>query len=107
MKSFKFEKEIGDRWYVVLPEWTGPKEDLEMVCGADALCEILAQGENSVHVDIDREPFEGYKYKLDFVKHASGGGDYHLTSEFYDFPVWLCHVTEFVFGDLPKSIYIR
>lgn len=107
MKTIKFQKERDNKWYVVLPEWTGVKEELEMVSGADIFCDILAQGNTTIYVTISVEPFEGYDYKLDFVNHAGGGGDYHLTSEFYDFPVWLCHVIKFVFGYLPKTIYVK
>jgi len=106
MRYFKFEKEESGKWFVVLPEWTGYKEELEMVCGADIFLDILAQGETSIEVGMDIEPFDGFRYTLTFMKHESGGGDYHLESEFYDFPVWLCHVTKFVFGELPEKIYV-
>jgi len=106
MKQFTFEKDIDSRWYVVLPEWPGDRADLEIISGADAFCEILAQGEQNITVGMSIEPFDGYRYKLTFVNHEGGGGDYHLTSLFYDFPVWLCHVTKFVFGSMPENIYI-
>jgi hypothetical protein len=106
MKHFKFEKDLDSRWYVVLPEWTGDRAELEMVAGADAFCEILAQGEDVVDIGMSTKEFKDYRYKLEFVKHEGGGGDYHLTSALYDFPVWLCHVTKFVFGEMPKFIYI-
>jgi hypothetical protein len=41
MKTFKFEKEKDNRWYIILPEWTGEKEELEMVCGADSMLDIF------------------------------------------------------------------
>tara|TARA_R110000737_G_scaffold90497_2_gene122820 strand:- start:507 stop:830 length:324 start_codon:yes stop_codon:yes gene_type:complete len=106
MKQFTFEKEQDERWYVVLPEWTGDKEELEMVAGADSFLDILAQGETTVHATMSTDPFDGYTYKLEFVEHEGGGGNYHLTSDYYDFPVWLCHVTKFVFGHLPENIYV-
>jgi hypothetical protein len=45
MESFRFYKDPDGRWYVDLPEYQGSKQDLEMVSGADAFLEILAQGE--------------------------------------------------------------
>lgn len=36
MDKYTFEL-VDGRWYIVLPEWTGNKEDLEMVLGADIL----------------------------------------------------------------------
>ena len=106
MKHFDFEKDSNGRWYVVLPEWTGEREELEMVLGADSFLEILAQGENKVTVAICTEIFCDFKFKLELVKYENGGGTYNLTSDMFNFSVWLCHVTEFVFGKLPKIIYI-
>lgn len=105
MRYFEFELLI-DKWYVVLPDWVGDKEELEMVSGADSFLYILAQGEQKVTINVSENTFDGYKYKLEFIDHASGGGDYHLISEMFEFPVWLCHVTKFVFGYLPKNLYI-
>ncbi|MCP4521009.1 MAG: hypothetical protein GY827_04835 [Cytophagales bacterium] len=107
MRTFKFERESDGRWYVVLPEWQGDKEELEMVAGADMFLEIMAQGENEVVIDVDIEPFDGFKYKLTFQDHEAGGGTYYLRGELFEFPVWLCHVTEFVYGYLPENIFVR
>tara|TARA_R110000796_G_scaffold126793_4_gene241780 strand:+ start:3887 stop:4210 length:324 start_codon:yes stop_codon:yes gene_type:complete len=106
MEIFTFEKDKTNRWYVVLPEWTGDKSELEMVLGADIFLDILAQGETQVNATMSTEPFEGFKYTLTFINYEGGGGNYHLQSEYYDFPVWLCEVTKFVFGDLPENIYV-
>lgn len=111
MVNFKFEKEYN-RWYVVLPEWTEGKDDLEMVLGADTMLDILSQGENEIDVCISLEPFDGYRFKLDFDFEDGGGAWYHLQNsenfDFkYDFDVWLCKVTIFVFGSLPKNIYVK
>ncbi len=35
----------------------------------------------------------------------SGGGWYIFKSDLHDMNIWLCHVTKFVFGELPKTIY--
>ena len=104
MRNFKFQLE-NNRWYVVLPEWTGPKDDLEMVMGADMMLDIVAQGESTVNLNISETPFEGYKYYLEYKEDYYGGGNYILHSEFSTFTVWLCHVTKFVYGYLPKQLY--
>jgi len=106
MKYFKFVKEKNSKWYAILPKWTGDKQGLEMTSGANTFLERLSQGEDSVEVCISKEPFEKYKYKLSFVNHLGGGGTYHLQSDLYEFPVWLSQVIEFVFGELPKDIYV-
>jgi hypothetical protein len=104
-KKFTFVKEESNRWYVVLPEWEGDKEELEMVLGADTMLDILSQGEGIVDVLLSEEPFENYRFKLTFMTEESGGGWYMFKSDLHDMNIWLCHVTKFVFGDFPKTIY--
>ena len=106
MRKFTFQKDEDNRWYVVLPEWTGDRSDLEMVQGADIFLDIIAKGRTSIKVKISLEPFEESKYTLTFVNHEGGGGTYHLESGEFDLTVWLCHVIEFVFGNIPQKIYI-
>lgn len=106
-KYFNFEKDFNGRWYIVLPEWTGPRSDLEMVLGADYMLDILAQGESTVGTMVSLSEYKGYKYELTYDKPEYGGGWYNLKGEYgIEFPVWLCYVTTFVFGHLPKKIYI-
>jgi hypothetical protein len=105
IKKFTFVKENTGRWYVVLPEWTGDKEDLEMVMGADTMLDILSQGDSVVDVVLSTEPFDNHKFELMFINEESGGGWYKFYSEFNEMNIWLCSVTKFVFGELPKTIY--
>ena len=42
MKNLKFEKENDGKWYIILPEWEGAHNELEMVAGADTLLEKLS-----------------------------------------------------------------
>lgn len=104
MKNFKFEL-VENRWYVVLPEWKGSKDELEMVCGADTMLDILAQGNSIVYMTISEKEYEGYKFCLEYKEDMAEGGLYSLVSKEYNFEVWLCHVTKFVFGYLPKKLY--
>ena len=104
---FKFEKEKSNRWYIVLPEWEGEHDDLEMVLGADTMCDIIAQDENCFEIGLTDEPIPNYRYKLVYNEPEAGGACYYLESDMFDFPVWLCFVTEFVFGKFPKTIYIK
>lgn len=106
MKSFKFVKDIDTRWYIDLPDWDGLRSELEMVCGADTMLDILAQGEDVVNLTLSLEPFD-HTFELHFIKYESGGGTYLLTHPNHSFEVWLCHVTEFVFGHLPTVIYAK
>lgn len=104
---YSFIKEEDGRWYIVLPSWEGDREELEMVMGADTMLDIIAQGCNSVRISITEEYSSDSKYVLTFINEENGGAWYKLTSDFHSFDVWLCHVTKFVFGYLPKIIYIN
>lgn len=106
MKTLTFIKDsIGD-WYVDLPEWTGPKEDLEMVLGADQMLELLSQGESIIDVTLDTNPFDSYKFTLERLKDEGGGAWYKYESKLgQEFEIWLCYVTKFVFGELPEKLY--
>jgi hypothetical protein len=108
MRNFKFEKESDNNWYVVLPEWEGAHSELQMVCGADTMLDIMAQGENVVHTSLSEKPFDGYTFLLTYDRDESEGGWYELThvDNMFNFQVWLCHVTKFVFGYLPEKLYI-
>lgn len=106
MNNYTFIKDEQSRWYIDLPEWEGDYEELEMVMGADTMLDIIAQGSDEVHVNISTIELP-HKMKLTFIREESGGGLYQLTSTYHNFEVWLCHVTKFVFGELPKTLYIN
>ena len=108
-----------DRWYIDLPEWPGAKANLELVAGADELFEALSQGRERISVSFcDKldDMFEktGSTPPHIVLKHK-GNGDYavDVCSPAYfresDFPkqVWLCSVTEFIFGAYPEHLFIR
>lgn len=106
IRTFHFYKEEDNRWYVDLPEWEGSKEDLEMVLGADALLDILAGDCRFCNVRFGDESFKGCKtltHRLADVEATPGWYDndaWHGPST-----IWLCSVTEFVFGSYPDKIY--
>jgi|688.fasta_scaffold2199604_1 hypothetical protein len=114
-RRFKFEKEL-DGWFVDLPEWEGSKADLAMVMGADTFLDLICEGEWYVWITLSTEPFNGCNvldlthYGTDEVSQVDieQGAWYKLNSyrgiEF-DLDMWLCEVTRFVFGHLPKKIY--
>lgn len=107
MRHFKFNREPDNKWYIDLPEWEGAHSELEMVCGADTMLDILAQGENSVYMTISETEFEGMDFTLSYIKDEAEGGWYKLKSDMHEFEVWLCHVTKFVFGYLPEILYCK
>jgi hypothetical protein len=102
--QLKFKQEKSGRWYIVLPEWTGSKSDLEMVSGADDLLTGIAKGRNTVELVISLRKKHGYKHLRKVADSPLiGGAIYFLDMK----PIWLCAVTETVFGKMPKDIYFK
>lgn len=98
-----------DRWYIDLPEWKGPKANLEMVAGADTLLDYLSRGVDRVNVT-----FADEKIDNGFVlKHTKGGVyDVEMATDADTSAapksIWLCEVTKFIFeGNYPDMIYFR
>ena len=106
--NYTFER-YQDQWYIDLPEWEGPKDDLEMVMGADTLLDIMSEGGSRIKVKIMTEPFDGYTYKLKFVKEEFEGVWYEVESKFGNSPFecWLCAVTTFIFQEFPQEFYFK
>lgn len=111
MKRLKFYKEIDNRWYVDLPDWTGTKEDLELVAGADTMLDYMADGESEIWLVLSDEKFDNAD-TLEFVRLATEieNGAFYLMKSYkgieLNLDLWLCDVTKFVFGDFPKTIFI-
>lgn len=113
-RRFKFEKEMND-WFVVLPEWEGSKADLQMVMGADTFLDILCEGEWHVWLTLSTEPFENSNtlelihYGVEPSEEDLEQGAWYKMKSYrgieFDLDMWLCEVTRFVFGHLPRTIY--
>lgn len=113
MKVHRFYKE-GISWYIDLPEFLalgGSIGDLQMVDGADKMLDLVSKGGEEVTLQISTEPFEKAD-KLVLIEKCDPiiGGGYYFMEYFETIKVhqrmWLCGVTEFVFGDLPEQIFI-
>lgn len=112
-KKLTFIKLAG-KWFVHLPDYLGHYSDLEMVLGADVMCDMIDTFETgSIAVTVSDEPFDSVfstrEYTLDFVNSATSNGEqdganYRLRE--YKLDVWLCNVTKYVFGEFPATIYI-
>ena len=68
-----FEKWEDGRWFVVLPDYDGPQEDLEMVDGADKFLDVLTTDGLYVNVEVSLE-YDPDMYHLHLVKHDELGG---------------------------------
>ena len=121
-KRFYKENEI---WYIDLPEFLeqglGSKANLMMVDGSDDLLDILSENSNEVTVEFNHLPFEGATHTLraqqigsnqsllSKIGHAFVSyGMYYNVRELNDMRIWLCPVTEYVFGgSYPREIFVK
>lgn len=110
-----FERD-GEDWFAVINEWEGSRADLQMVAGADVMCDIFdknGEGTGLFATKLSIVPPIDYRVKLVKVEETPliGGALYmsHWSGSFKEiepFAIWLCGVTEYVFGHLPEEIYI-
>ncbi len=114
MKAYKFIK-TGRDWYIDLPEFIeqgGSIGDLQMVDGADKMLDLMAGNKNSVIVNVAKEQFEGADV-LTLTEKCNPyiGGGYYMMKEYegqeINRTMWLCQVTEFMFGDIPPQIFVK
>jgi hypothetical protein len=114
METYKFIKEASG-WYIDLPSYLeqgGSKGDLAMVAGADTMLDIMAEGNSEVTLAIDTKPFEQADHlELTEICSPTMGGGHYLLHTYKHHPIahkmWLCSVTNFVFGYLPEHIYVQ
>lgn len=113
MEVLHFIKEPSGRWYIDLPQWQGSKDDLEMVCGADTLLDLLADGKKEATLETSLEDFEGAgKLIFKSLDIESGNGAYYSfdtddTISPSHIDMWLCDVTKFVFGYFPNIVFFK
>ncbi len=114
MKTYKFIKR-GNDWYIDLPEYLeqgGSIGDLQMIDGADKMLDMMAANESSIVLSISKEPFDKAD-KLVLTEKCDpfiGGGNYLMKvyqGQEINRTMWLCQVTEFVFGEIPEQIFVR
>ncbi|MDB5197859.1 MAG: hypothetical protein JWP88_2230 [Flaviaesturariibacter sp.] len=114
MKTYQFIRTERE-WYIDLPQYIeqgGSKGDLQMVEGADKMLDMMAADSDKVTLTIATEPFDGADALILTEKcDPYIGGGYYLMRQYEGIAVnrtmWLCQVTEFVFGDIPPEIFIR
>ncbi len=125
VQTIGFYKEDGI-WYADLPEFLeaglGTRANLMMVDGADTFLDKLSEMGDRITLRISPEDFKGseivmHKIRigldqavLDAVGHAPVDyGAYYRVDKDHGEPsdhlLWLCPVTEYVFGDYPDIIY--
>jgi hypothetical protein len=96
-------------WFIDLPNWLGTKGQLAMVQGADTFLDTISQNLSEVWVEMSIEPLEGdWSYCLRKTEDLTDGAMYqYINHKGQRDTMWLCGVTEFVFGNMPEKIYCR
>ena len=103
---------LANKWFVHLPEYPGEPMDLEMVSGADTLCESFDKEKNGfISVTVSTNPMNGDDFATCYVvlnlkEHFADIGATYIIQDTEN-EVWLCNVTKFVFGEFPENLYIR
>lgn len=116
-----FYKENG-LWFIDLPEFLeqglGTKANLLMVDGADTYLDGLSNNGDNVKVQIDTLPYNGMqnhltkirmgldKDYLSMIGHAPVEYGAYYQDNASGHVLWLCPVTEYVFGRYPEDIYL-
>lgn len=102
-----FEHLENGRWYVVLPEYPGDFDDLEMVENSDNMLDALTEDGLYVTLDVDLDkPDSPDCFRLDIEAHDEDGAFYDVKDcDRFSGIIWLCNVVHDVFGDHPETIY--
>lgn len=111
MENYRFHI-IDKRWYVDLPDWTGPQSALEMVAGADVMLAQMAGEAQEVILSISKEEVEGYdKLKLKALAEDFGEGAYYILETFegneINMEMWLCDVMLYIFQTFPDQLFVK
>ena len=112
-RTFRFYKDDQHKWFVDLPEWSGDRDDLEMVEGANVFLDhVSGQSTECQLLMTDEKMKDSELLTLLHIreKNLGGGGIYFLENyrnEPLRLKLWLCSVTEFVFKTLPQKIWFR
>lgn len=125
-RTLSFNMEYGN-WYVDLPEFLGEglgmKADLMMVDGADTFLDLLSKNGNKITLTLSYELFIGSHCKIEKIKkpinidplgveeqeQVNCGANYRATEieeKSFNQEIWLCPVTEYVFGEYPNELFI-
>ena len=95
-------------WFIDLPNWIGTKAQLAMVEGADIFLDNISDHTSEVYVEMSTQEMKGNQYQLKKYMDCQDGAMYSYVNSNEDIDaMWLCGVTEFVFGSMPDKIYCR
>ena len=95
-------------WYADVVGWPGPKDMLLMVDGADTFLDYFSRQGEEVTLDLSLDPKAGYEVLNYIHPHPAGDGAYYMADmNGSEHKLWLCGVTEFVFGYMPEEVWYK
>ncbi len=109
IKKIKFHKGKG-KWYIDLPEWEGPKQDLEMTDGIYDLLNLISHGDEEIYFQLGDENFPG-AYQMILVQSGSAAdaGVWYLVPTVgemnINFRLRLPEMAKTIFGTFPETIW--
>lgn len=112
-KQFKFYKKPNGEWWLILPEWKGDPDDLQMIEGADEWLNLISNGKEDVEINMSTEIYDNAEVLtlIRIREENFGGGGIYLLDTFLSKKVhlklWLCDVTSFVFDCIPQKLYFN
>ena len=108
--NHKFYK-TGNSWYIDIPDYPGPKADLQMVAGADTMLDIMAGNQNCIELLVSEVPVPSFDELIKLDKNDLGSGAYYSMKTYkgkeLNKEMWLCDVAKYLFGDFPERIFIK
>ncbi|MGL4373001.1 MAG: DUF6717 family protein [Turicibacter sp.] len=107
--KIQFFKDPDGRWYADLMDTLFiSKEECEMILGADKMLDIISEGESKITLSLKADVLENPTL-INMGETSDGGCDY-LMMEWkgvpYQYPIWLCSVTQMAFGRHPNNFKI-
>lgn len=104
-----FERYEDGRWYVVLPEYEGDHEDLEMVENSDKMLDALTTDGMYATLDVSlEEPADGDYFSMEMESHDDFGAFYNVEGcPLFSGTIWLCNVVHSVFREHPDTLYCK
>jgi len=108
-KKIRFYKR-ENKWYADIPEYIeagGSEEECEMIMGADLWLDFLSKDKDNILLDISDKKYEDSLRKISLLEKYDPDieGGFYITDT--DHELWLCNVTKFLFGEMPKEIYYK
>ena len=114
-----FTKEDDGLWYVVYPDWPFDYSHLQMVDGADKLCELLSYDGKHTKVSVIpsneiramqtsdiNDRFMLMRFQWGLAEGATYQVKLYQTKTTIP-EIWLCPVTLFVLGEYPLYLYVK